>query len=79
MSSVLAVRSPNMLATPVMLPPGLAKLFTKPEPIGSVDGDMTMGMVDVAFCAAAIAGVASAMMTSGFNWRSCCISSGSSE
>ena len=67
MSSIFAVRSANMFAMPVILPPGLAKLLTKPEPMGSVDGDMMIGIVDVARCAAAIAGVASAIMTSGLS------------
>jgi hypothetical protein len=37
-----------------------------PEPIGSVAGAMTIGIVEVAFLAAAMAGVASTTMTSGF-------------
>jgi len=47
-STVLAVMSPYRLATPVMFPAGWAKLLMKPEPIGSVDGLMTIGIVDVA-------------------------------
>lgn len=57
--------SPFILATPVMLPPGWAKLLMKPEPTGSVAGAMMMGMVDVALWAAAIAGVVTATTTSG--------------
>src|SRR4051812_12191241 len=61
MSSVFAVRSANMFATPVIFPPGLAKLLTNPEPMGSLLGDMMIGIVEVARCATAIAGVASAI------------------
>src|SRR5260221_10394795 len=64
--SVFGVRSSYIFATPVMLPPGCAKLLTKPDPIGSEAERITIGIVDVALCKASIAGVVSATMTSGF-------------
>ena len=67
MSSVFVVASPNIFATPVMFPPGCAKLLTNPEPIGSLAGAITIGIVAVAFCAAATAGVASATIKSGLS------------
>ena len=77
-STDLAVRSPNMLASPVMLPPGRARLLTKPEPIGSVAGVITIGTVAVARWAAAIAGVATATITSGLRAMSSAASAGRS-
>ena len=48
-----------------MLPAGLANDLTKPLPIGSAVGPITIGMDDVARCAAETAGVALAKITSG--------------
>jgi hypothetical protein len=49
---------------PVTLPPGRAKLLTKPLPTGSPTTANTTGMVDVACLAASAAGVATVTMTS---------------
>jgi len=49
--------------TPVMLPPGRAKLATKPALTGS-PASMTMGIVVVVCWAARVASVLGAMMTS---------------
>src|SRR5262249_5524970 len=47
-----------------MLPPGLARLSTNPVATGSMASTITIGVVLVAFCAAAIAGLSPATMTS---------------
>src|ERR1700730_16200385 len=57
-SSDLADKSGLIIDTPVMLPPGLASDLTKPEPIGSPVDAITIGMDEVACCAAKTAGVA---------------------
>jgi hypothetical protein len=62
------------LAIPVIFPPGWAKLLMKPERTGSVAGAITMGMVEVARWAAAIAEVATATITSGLRAISSLIS-----
>src|SRR6266480_3667467 len=49
---------------PVMLPPGRARLATRPVPTGSPAAAKTMGMTDVACLAATIAAVADVTMTS---------------
>src|SRR6266480_98627 len=64
-STDLPTTSPYILAIPVMFFPGCARLTMKPDPIGSVAGHITMGMVDVARWAAAMVGVAIATITSG--------------
>src|SRR5262249_21204341 len=65
-STLLTCSSPSKLVTPVTLPPGRARLSTSPEPTGSEGVTMTIGIVAVARLAARIAGVVSAIMTSGF-------------
>ena len=59
------MRSSLMLDRPVMFPPGRAKLLMKPKPIGLMLGAIMIGTVDVAFCAAAMAGVVTATIASG--------------
>ena len=56
-----------MNVNPVMLPPGRARLATKPRPTGSFTRAQTIGMVLVNFCSAAITGVLLARITSGFS------------
>ena len=56
--------SSAVLVKPVMLPPGRARLATSPEPTGSLEVDMTIGMVRVACFAGAVAVVPSATITS---------------
>ena len=51
-SRCLELKSPARFESPVMLPPGCARLLTKPAPTGSVETTITMGIVVVAFCAA---------------------------
>ena len=63
-SSSLALCSTDIEERPVTLPPGLARLATKPAATGSPLRAMTMGMVDVARLTASIAGVATAKITS---------------
>ncbi len=50
---------------PVVLPPGRARLDTKPAPTGSMTITNTIGTVRVARCSAATAGLALARMTFG--------------
>src|SRR5262245_53836920 len=47
-SSLLVLSSGDKLASPVILPPGRARLLIKPPPTGSVDPAITIGMVLVA-------------------------------
>ncbi len=56
-----------MLVTPVTLPPGRARLATRPDLTGSATLTKTIGIVDVARLAAATAGVPHATMTSTLN------------
>ena len=51
-SSLLVFSSIAKLDYPVTLPPGRAKLATKPSPTGSVAAAITIGIVLVAFFAA---------------------------
>ena len=51
-SSLLVFSSVAKLESPVTLPPGRARLATKPAPTGSAAFAITMGMVVVAFLAA---------------------------
>jgi len=67
-SSTLGVTSSVRLAIPVVLPPGLDKLAIRFAPTGSCIVVMTIGMVEVARCAARTAAIVVAMMTFGF-WR----------
>ena len=55
---------PAKLVTPVILPPGSAKLFTKPISTGSATAIIMMGVVPVACCRARTAGGAAATITS---------------
>src|ERR1700738_2284289 len=63
----LADKCGLIIDTPVMLPPGLASDLTKPEPTGSPVDAITIGMDEVACCAAKTAGVATATMKSGWS------------
>ena len=56
-SSLLVFSSGAKLESPVTLPPGRARLATKPAPTGSPAFAITMGMVVVALLAANAAGV----------------------
>ena len=56
-SSLLVISSDAKLESPVTLPPGRARLATRPAPTGSPAFVITMGMVVVAFLAANAAGV----------------------
>ncbi len=67
-STRLAAISLTAADSPVVLPPGWARLWTKPSPIGSPAKAITMGIFDVAFCTARTAGVVAATITSTF-WR----------
>ena len=51
-SSLLVFSSGAKLECPVTLPPGRARLATRPSPTGSAAFVITMGMVVVAFFAA---------------------------
>jgi hypothetical protein len=62
--SRFAASSVDSSVIPVTLPPGRARLVTKPLPIGSAALCMTMGIVLVAPMAALIAGVADVTITS---------------
>src|ERR1700722_14385623 len=53
-----------------MLPPGCARLETKPLPIGSDTQANTIGIVRVSACNAAVAGVLMLTSASGFSWTS---------
>src|SRR6266498_2401777 len=48
--------SGHCIDRPVMLPPGCARLATRPAPTGSTDNARTIGMPDVAFFAWGAAG-----------------------
>jgi hypothetical protein len=65
MVSHLPVTLGSYCITPVMLPPGRARLATKPEPIGSATAANTIGMSWLSRCSAATAGVGIAKITSG--------------
>ena len=60
----------SMRVKPVMLPPGRARLATKPCPTGSMTRENTMGMVRVACFNAATTGDPLATMTSGAEFTS---------
>ena len=51
-SSLLVFSSTAKLDSPVTLPPGRARLATRPSPTGSAEFVITMGMVVVALFAA---------------------------
>jgi hypothetical protein len=63
-SSRLAARSVTWVDRPVILPPGRARLATRPSPTGSRPSANTMGMADVARLSAGTA-VPAVTMTSG--------------
>ena len=67
---------------PVTLPPGRAKLATKPLPTGSATIAKTMGMVRVCCSSAAVVGVVCERMRSGCSatssFANCCLNSASS-
>ena len=65
MSMNLGVRSSFKLERPVVLPPGRARLATRPLPTGSLMWSMTIGTAVVARCAALIAAMVLAIMTLG--------------
>ena len=56
-----------MLVTPVLLPPGRARLSTRPAATGSVTPMKTIGIVAVALRAASAALVVTATRMSGFS------------
>jgi hypothetical protein len=58
------IRSVVISLMPVRLPPGRAKLATKPVPTGSPTPVKTIGIVEVALFAACAAGVPPATITS---------------
>jgi hypothetical protein len=60
----LAARSPVWFDRPVTLPPGLARLATRPVPTGSPAVAKTIGMTNVACFAARTGGVECVTMTS---------------
>src|SRR5262249_36018941 len=62
-SSRLAARSVCCIDRPVTLPPGRARLATRPVPTGSPAAAKTIGMTDVACMAATITAVADVTMT----------------
>ena len=63
-SSRLPARSVDWSDSPVTLPPGRARLATKPVPTGSAAAAKTIGMIDVACFAARTTGVPEVTMTS---------------
>ena len=75
--SRLETRSGEKSVRPVMLPPGRAKLATKPSLTGSWLFPMTIGMVRVACCAARIVGEVAVRITSTGRWTSSAARSGS--
>ena len=56
-SSHFPIMGKSTNVKPVMLPPGRAKLATKPCPAGSLTTEKTIGMVRVACFSAAMTGV----------------------
>ncbi len=64
-SSSLPLRAYSESMNPVALPPGRARLSTKPAPIGSTTCTKTIGTLLVAFRNSATTGLVTARMTSG--------------
>jgi hypothetical protein len=60
----LVFKSAERAESPVTLPPGRAKLATKPAPTGSAEVAMMIGTLVVAFFAARAAGVPETTITS---------------
>ena len=67
-SSRLPAISPNSFDRPVTLPPGRARLATRPVPTGSPAVPKTIGMTDVACFDAMTAAVPAVTMTSTLSW-----------
>ena len=76
-SSLLVFSSVPKLEKPVTLPPGRARLATKPAPTGSAEFVITMGMVVVALFAANAGGVAETTIRSTLRRTRSAASSGS--
>ena len=80
-SSHLPPSEPSITTKPVALPPGRARLATKPLPTGSARIAKTMGMVRVSCNSAAVVGVVCERMRSGCSATSSfanrCVDSGS--
>jgi hypothetical protein len=55
-SNRFSVNAPVRMLTPVRLPPGWARLATRPNPTGSPTSLKTVGIVEVAFLAASAGG-----------------------
>src|SRR6266550_1700121 len=62
--------------SPVMLPPGWARLATNPEPTGSLSNPMTIGIVTVACLAARVSVGPAVTMTSTLSCTSSAASAG---
>ena len=75
-SSLLVFSSGAKLESPVTLPPGRARLATKPAPTGSPAFVITMGMAVVAFLAANADGVPEATIRSTLRRTKSAVSSG---
>ena len=75
-SSRLPSRSGAIELSPVMFPPGRARLGTIPVPTGSPTATMTRGTVDVAFLTASAAGVPAVTITSTFAASNSAMSAG---
>ena len=75
-SSLLVFSSGDKLESPVTLPPGRARLVTKPAPTGSAGFVITMGMVVVAFFAANADGVSGTIIRSTLRRTNSAASSG---
>jgi hypothetical protein len=73
----LLVKIAAMFVMPVMLPPGCARLSTRPVVTGSVTPMNTIGIVVVACLAACAAFVVTATRTSGLGSTSSAASAGS--
>src|SRR6266478_4634420 len=73
-----AFHSSTALAAPVTLPPGWARLWMRPVPIGSPTPTITTGIVAVAFFRASTGGVLAAISTWGFRFTNSAASPGSS-
>ena len=75
-AGILMSYGPDRLATPVIFPPGRARLVTNPAPTGSPTPAITIGIVAVASFAAAVAGVLVLTMTSTLRRTSSAASAG---
>jgi hypothetical protein len=64
-ASHLPTMLPSYNSSPVRLPPGRARLATKPEPTGSETKRNTIGSARLSRCSAVATGVVCAMITSG--------------